>query len=332
MMRDNSWGFVRVNALANGYWASCALHAAVRTGLSGELAKGPRTTDDLAQGLELDSRAVGMLLTVFTTLGLLNKDGEVYSMVPEAAPFFLPGGPKDMSHIIMHNALMVETWAKLHNSMQSGNPVNPGFTPKESLHFYKGMRDISRQQAGGLAARLGLKSGQSLLDLGGGPGIYGYTFAQETSGLRVTVFDLPDSLPSFEEEAQGRDLSIPVTRINGDYTIDHIGGPYDVIWISHILHGEGPDAAGALLKKAAAALNPGGALWIQEFVVDPEGKGHPFAALFALNMLLNTEKGQAYSFKELSDLMTAAGLENIQAVGPTAPGAPASLIKGEKPK
>lgn len=63
------------------------------------------------------------------------------------------------------------------------------------------MRDIARQQATGLAARLGLAAGQSLLDLAGGPGVYALTFADETPGLASTVFDLPGAEPFFREEA-----------------------------------------------------------------------------------------------------------------------------------
>jgi len=54
----------------------------------------------------------------------------------------------------------------------------------------------------------------------------------------------------------------------GDFHRDDLGGPYDVAWLSQILHGEGPEDCADLLARAVAALRPGGQLWVQEFVVE----------------------------------------------------------------
>lgn len=327
-MQHEDWTPPRINAWANGYWASCALHAAVRLGVTAQLAQGPVTAGQLAARLEIDARGLAMLLTVLLTLDLLNLDNGKYAMVPEAAPFFTPGGPADMTNIILHNAHLVDNWTRLDQAIRQGGPVGGDWTPEQSGHFYLGMRDVSRRQAPGLAARLGLEPDWHLLDLGGGPGVYGYTFADETPGLKVTVFDLPDSRESFEQEAAGRPQAANVDRLDGDYRVDAVGGPFDAVWISHVLHGEGPEDAGALLAKASAALRPGGVVWVQEFMVDYQGGGHPFAALFSLNMLLGTQSGKAYSEEELTKFMSRVGLEDIEVIGPTVPGAPSRLMKG----
>jgi ubiquinone/menaquinone biosynthesis C-methylase UbiE len=192
------------------------------------------------------------------------------------------------------------------------------------------MRDIARQQARGLAARLGLAAGQSLLDLAGGPGVYGLTFAEETPGLAVTVLDLPGAEPFFREEAALHPAAAGVAFRPGNYEQADLGGPYDVVWLSQVLHGEGPDKCEALLAKAASALRPGGELWVQEFVVQEMG-GHPFCSLFSLNMLINTQHGQGYDAAQLGGMMTAAGLAEVEFVGPTREGAPAALMRGRKP-
>lgn len=91
-------------------------------------------------------------------------------------------------------------------------------------------------------------------------------------------------------------------------------GPYDAVWMSHILHGEGPDDCAQLITHAADALAPGGRLAIHEFILDDDRKGPLFATLFSLNMLIGTEHGRAYTDGEIRAMMGDAGLGRIERV------------------
>ncbi|MGD8562289.1 MAG: methyltransferase [Desulfarculaceae bacterium] len=338
-MERQPWTLERLWKTASNYWTTCALHAGVQTGLTALLAQeGAASADDLAARLDLDRRGLGMLLTALASLGLLKKDGSVYELAPEAVPLFMPDGPEDMSNYVMHMADMVGDWAQLARCIKNGRPVerkrseDEGSPKPQREHFYRAMRDLARRQAPGLASRLGLKPEQRLLDLAGGPGVYGLTFAEEVEGLTATVFDLPQAERMFQDEAALHPAVQSRVRFEpGNFDQDPLGGPYDVIWLSQVLHGEGPQPSQRLLSKAAEALAPGGALWVLEFVVDPEGRGHPFAALFSLNMLVNTPAGQSYSAAELEDMMQGAGLTQVKYQGPLREGSPAGLMKGVKP-
>ena len=206
-------------------------------------------------------------------------------------------------------------------------------SPEFAAHYYRGMSDVARVQAKGLAARLGLRPGQHLLDLGGGHGHYAYTFADETPGLRATVYDLPGARPFFEEQRAGHAHAANVDFREGDFTdasLD-LGGPYDVAWLSQILHIEGPKVCTQLLTATAAALKPGGVVWIQEFIVEDDRTAPVWPALFNINMLLHNRDGKAYSRAELRAMMTNAGLTDITFEGPPRPGALSSLMRGVTP-
>jgi len=95
--------------------------------------------------------------------------------------------------------------------------------------------------------------------------------------------------------------------VAGDFISGDIPGQYEIAWLSHILHGEDPVGCAVILKKAAAALEPGGMILVQEFILDDSLDGPVFPALFSLNMLLGTPKGQAYSQQQLFDMLSAAG-------------------------
>jgi O-methyltransferase/methyltransferase family protein len=335
-MNRNEWQPQDLSRLAHGYWSSTALHAAVQTGIAGALAAGPATSAELAAKLSLDPRATGMLLTALHALQIVELAGEAYALAPGLAPLLDPESPRGMGNMILHMADMVADWSRLQQCVQSGQAVEEGKSgaqqeTQERSHFYRAMRDIARGQAPGLAAKLGLAAGQHLLDLGGGPGVYALTFADEVEGLQATVFDLPASEPYFREEAAKHASAGRVDFLPGNYKQDDLGGPYDVVWISQVLHGEGPGKCQIMVDKAASALKPGGVFWVQEFVLDPVNPGNPWASLFSLNMLINTEAGQSYTAEEICGFLERAGLSDAQYMGPSKEASPAGLVRAVKP-
>ena len=67
-----------------------------------------------------------------------------------------------------------------------------------------------------------------------------------------------------------------------------------------------------MLQKSVAALEPGGLLLVQEFILDEDRTKPVFPALFSLNMLLGTPNGKAYSESEIVLLLQKAGLESVE--------------------
>jgi len=69
----------------------------------------------------------------------------------------------------------------------------------------------------------------------------------------------------------------------------------------------------ALLKKVRAALNPGGRVVVQEFAIDASRTKPPQAALFSVNMLVNTPGGRCYAPGEIKGWLKEAGYRGIKA-------------------
>ena len=94
-----------------------------------------------------------------------------------------------------------------------------------------------------------------------------------------------------------------------------------MITIGHILHSEGVERSKKLLRKCFEALAPGGTIAIQEFLVNPERSGPPMGLIFAVNMLVNTDEGDTWSFEEISAWLKEAGFTNprlLESPGPSA--------------
>ena len=80
--------------------------------------------------------------------------------------------------------------------------------------------------------------------------------------------------------------------------------------VGHILHSEGRDRSRRLLKKIWNALAPGGTIAIQEFVPNDERTGPLHTLIFAVNMLVNTDEGNTFTFAEMSAWLREAGYVN----------------------
>ena len=69
----------------------------------------------------------------------------------------------------------------------------------------------------------------------------------------------------------------------------------------------------AFYRDCHRALAPGGLLAINEFALSEDGVTPPQAAVFGVNMLVNTERGWTYTVAEMRDWLTAAGLQDAGA-------------------
>jgi tRNA G37 N-methylase Trm5 len=117
--------------------------------------------------------------------------------------------------------------------------------------------------------------------------------------------------------------------IEGDINEVNLGSGYDYVTLGHILHSEGEARSKKLLKRVFDALAPGGVIAIQEFLANDDRSGPPIAMIFALNMLVNTDHGDTFTFPEISSWLEAVGFTNTRQLD--APG-PSPLILATKPK
>jgi SAM-dependent methyltransferase len=187
-----------------------------------------------------------------------------------------------------------------------------GDDPEWRKNFLLGMFDLAMVLAPKLVGQIDLSGRRRLLDLGGGPGTWAIHFCRENPGLEAAVYDLPTTRPFAEETIARFGLKDRISFVAGDFLQEELPGRYDVAWLSHILHGEGPQGARTILDKAATVLEPGGLLLIHEFILDDDLGGPLFPALFSLNMLLGTPAGRAYSGRELFEMLQEAGFRDAR--------------------
>ena len=314
-MAKREWNPGELLEISGFYWKTCVLQTAVKMDVFTVIGDGRRTAGEIAQKVDGAVNGVERLLNALVAMELLDKQNETYTNTSGGKEFLAKNSPKYLGHIIMHHHHLLESWSKLDQAVMSGKPQrNRSSYSKEEWResFLMGMFNMAMGLAPRIVPMIDVSNRAHLLDLGGGPGTYAIHFCLNNERLRASVYDLPTTRPFAERTIQQFKLADRIDFMDGNYLEDPVEGRYDVAWLSHILHGEGPQDCRMIIQKAVDALEPGGMIIIHEFILNNSMDGPLFPALFSLNMLLGTESGQAYSEEQIIDMLTAAGASDIR--------------------
>ena len=313
--QPTDWHPGRILEASGSYWLGCTLQAAVKLDLFTRLGDEARTAADLARALEADARALGMLLRALVAMGLLAREGDRFRCTLPARTFLSSASEQYLGHIINHHRHLMEAWNRLDEAVRSGRPVRTRASQDFEAFvesFQMGMLNIATQLAPQIVESVDLTGRRRFLDLGGGPGTYAVHFCRRSPALRATIFDLATSREFAERNVRRNGLADRITFAEGDFLQDPIPGGNDVVWLSQVLHGEGPEGCRVLLEKAVASLEPRGMILVHEFLLDDSLDAPLFPTLFSLNMLLNTGRGQAYSDAQVREMLEGAGARDVR--------------------
>lgn len=302
-------------ATSGAYWQGCTLQAAVRLGIFTTLADRAASADEIAGLLQSEIRATGLMLDALAAMDLIIKEDEFYRNSTAAQELLVLGSPRYMGHIILHHHHLLDGWAQLDQAIKTGEPVERRHYGEEAEResFLMGMFNMAMGNGPKIAAQTDLTGRSRLLDLGGGPGTYAIHFCLANPDLEAVIFDRPTTEPFARKTAEKFGVAGRVDFIGGDFTVvDKItGGPYDVAWLSHILHSNSMEECQDIINKTIAAMPPGGMIIIHDFILDNSKDGPEFPALFSLNMLLAGTRGRSYSEEEISTMLTNGGAGSI---------------------
>jgi SAM-dependent methyltransferase len=282
------------------------------------LGEGRRSSADLARELRLDARGLDRLMNALVSIGLLKKEGGRFENTPLSTRHLVRGRPGYLGGLV-HSVNLWDSWSTLTQAVARGGTVlrrhsSAGGRKARVRGFISAMHQRATAQAAATVKLLDLSNVQAVLDVGGGSGAYAMALVKAGPGIRATVFDLPDVIPLTRGYVKKAGLSVRFSFRAGDFNRDALGRGYDLILLSAIVHMNSPAANERLLAKCARALNRGGQVVIQDFIMD-ESRTRPAAgAAFALNMLVGTEAGDSYTEREIRIWMKAAGLARIRKI------------------
>ena len=327
----------RIMQFAWGYVPTLVLEAAIRHRVFDVLDSGanPMTVPEVATATGASVRGLTAIMNVLVGLNFLAKDAnEAYSLTPESAAFLVSTKPSFQGGILRHaSSQLIPKWLEINEVVATGKPAHSVNQEGDGSEFFKefvvDIFPMSYPSAQALAKSLNL-NGQptSVLDLAAGSGVWGIALAQSSPQVTVTAVDWPDVIPTTQKTVARFNLTDRFSYTPGDLLSADFGTNHNVATLGHILHSEGEDRSRKLLAKVFQSLAPGGTIAIAEFLVNADRTGPVVSLFFAVNMLINTDTGNTYSFEEISSWLTEAGFTNPRTI--PAPG-PSPLILATKP-
>jgi len=306
----------RVLDLANAFWGSATLFAAADCGVFAALGRGPATREELAVGIGLPPRSLGMLLDALVGLELLTKAEGRYANTPEADAFLVPGKPGSLAQALGYNAGLFPAWGRLSEAIRSDRPVveSPtylGKDPVKTRAFVMGMHGRALGLGAAIVRAIDLEGRRHLVDVGGGPGTLAVLLCRKSPRLRATVIEVPAVAEVGRELVAEAGLSDRIQFLPGDAFTGELGRGYDAALVSGLLHREPAEACALLCRRLFAALESGAGIFVVDVMRDSTRVAPAFATLFGLNMLLTSERGGCHADVDHVDWLTAAGFANV---------------------
>ncbi|MDE2596413.1 MAG: hypothetical protein KGL44_05990 [Sphingomonadales bacterium] len=302
------------------------------------LAEALGTTEQLAAGLGVDARALGIHLSLIAAMGFAERREGRWAATaetrrwlhPEAEGYFGPLLAGYRQTNALHDQLLatLRTGDKAEGHSSSVEEWERGAMPAELAERVTALMNAHSRAAAKAVAQQGLFTEvTSLMDVGGGSGIFCIELARAWPGLRATVMeiDVVGQQAARYIAAAGVADRVGTAAVNM-FTEEWPQG-HDALFFSNVFHDWSEKTNRLLAGKAHAALAPGGRILLHEMLLDDDACGPMTTAAFSVLMLLGT-RGRQYTFAELRYCLEGAGFVDVQAQ--RTGGGYYSLVSGRK--
>ena len=245
------------------------------------------------------------LLIACTAMGLLEKQGNLYTNTQIAETYLVRTSPLYQGDIIAHSYSVWNFWTDLENQI-CPNAV-PYTESQQHRNFILAMQNIALSgRTKMFLDNIDLTGRKKLFDVGGGPGTYSIEACKRYPNLKAIVFDLPETIAITNEMIAKENMQHRVSARQGNWETDNFGHDNDVVLISEVMHGPNSQAQ-MKLQKAYDSMQPGSLLIIQEFLLNNDKTAPLIPTLF--NLMVG-----AFSEKEILELIESAGFAKARIV------------------
>jgi SAM-dependent methyltransferase len=302
--------------MMRAFQPACVIGAAAELDIWGVLGEQPQTAQEITNALRADIRAATMLLDALVALNLLRKENSHYSVPDELRPLLTQGTSQTILPMVLHSMTILRGWSQLAWVTKSGKPSQRTASIRGSdadrAAFIAAMHSVSMPWADDLVAKLGPPKFGRLLDVGGASGTWTMAFLRAVPDAKATIFDLPDAIEQAKERLEKAGFIERISLVKGDFYADELPAGADYAWVSAICHQHSRQENRALFAKVFRALSPGGRIAIRDIVMELDRTRPRDGAMFAINMLVNTETGGTFSFDEYAEDLASAGFLDPQ--------------------
>ncbi|WP_394842053.1 methyltransferase domain-containing protein [Pendulispora brunnea] len=261
-----------------GLGACRTMMAGVRLGIFDALSRdkgGDRSAEELARQLGYDPAGTETLLDALVGFGHLSRRDGRYQNGKVAEKWFTANSKSSLHNMVLFLYHVWDFMNSLEEAVRGGKSHvrdlhDPERPPEFWEHYLRGLAEFARLQGWEMVRRVPLpKNAKSLLDVGGGHGMFSVAFCRYHEGLAADVLDFPPAAAVGRSVVAEERMDHRVRFIEGDLRHTDFGQDRDAILLFILVHHFSPEEVQRILARAFAALRPGGTIAIFE----PEHRG-----------------------------------------------------------
>lgn len=322
----------RLQRIAQAYWESAALMAAVELDVFTAIAHGHDTIPSAAKAVGISERNAERLLTALSAMTLLEPDGARFTNASDVQRFLVKDGDRYAGPWMLFTKPRWNAYGELAQRLRNRTEKRLGsydsFTVDDARRYHAATYSIGTGAARLFSRSVDLTGRKKMLDLGGGSGAYSIVATTTFPGLKAIVLDLPPVTVVADEYIAANKASDRVTTLPGDFTrIDFPDGVDVVVMASNLPQYE-PALIRLVVGKAFAALLPGGEMHLIGETLHDDRRGPLSAALWGLNEAVYGSTGVAHTESEVKSYLEDAGFIDV-VIHPFVPGV-LSRVAGRK--
>jgi len=310
-----------VSRIAFGFMASKALFAGLDLRIFTLLANEPKSVSELCEETEVEESLIVTLLTALTSIGLLQKRGDMFDNAPGAQAYLVEQAPA-----FFGDYLRYQIDRQMYPFMDQLNDVLRGDLEKiEKKTYEEWMSDpeeaelFSNSQHSGslgpgkvLARRVDLSDGETLLDVGGGSGAFSIMMCKHYKQLKSTILDFPNVTEVGKRFVAEAGMSDRISFQPGNALTSEWPDARDGILMSYLFSGIPGAEIPNMVRKAYDHLKPGGWIMVHDFMVEDDRTGPSMAALWALQHMVFTPHAMSLTPSYTVGLVQGAGFESVE--------------------
>jgi hypothetical protein len=315
---------IRLFGLLSGAWLGQVCYALAKLGVADALADGPMPVADLAAATGTNSRALGRMLRVACSAGLMSQtDAGTYRLAPMGQ--LLRTGVPRSSHdaAIMFGEEVFASFAEIAYTLSTGKPAFENVYGKPFYDYLADNPEAARTFSAAMGdgpvpaalATCDLTGLRRIVDVGGGNGgLLARVLRARPDAVGVLV-DLPPAIADARERLAS--LAGRIEFAAGSF-FEQVPPGGDVYVLSRVLHNWADADALRLLTVVRAAMPADGRLLVFEGLIEPAGEASgqeaagsgrpvaPAAHLIDLLMLLMLP-GRDRTLEQYVSLLSQAG-------------------------
>jgi ubiquinone/menaquinone biosynthesis C-methylase UbiE len=315
--------------IAMGFMAAKHLFTASAIGLFEALAAGPASLEEIAQKTDVPPRTLGIIAAAMVSLGLLERQGNLYQNGAIAGAFLAGAGGPDMRPMLRFwDHISYPAWEKLEEAVRTGQGQAKfgGFSEQQQQIFSQGVESFSAATAAALPNAYEFGRHRRVLDVGGGTGSFLLAILQHHKNLTGTLFELPGACAVARQRLAKTPEASRINIVEGDFFKDPLPDGHDVLVVANTVHVLSAAHNIELMKSMRAQVQQDARLLIADLWTDPTYTDPPAAPLMSGEFLVISGEGQAYSEQDADEWLRQTGWRKIERK-PLA--GPASLIVAE---